>query len=118
MEFQHIPVLYEEVLHGLALKEGGTYVDGTVGGGGHASGILSAIGANGRLLAIDQDTGALAAAKERLAPYDGQVTFFHANFVEMPSIIDAYAPLILAYLPHRLTTHSAASAICMTRLLI
>ena len=92
MEFQHIPVLYEEVLHGLALKEGGTYVDGTVGGGGHASGILSAIGANGRLLAIDQDTGALAAAKERLAPYDGQVTFFHANFVEMPSIIDAYAP--------------------------
>ena len=66
MEFQHIPVLYEEVLHGLALKEGGTYVDGTVGGGGHASGILSAIGANGRLLAIDQDTGALEGAARTL----------------------------------------------------
>lgn len=92
MEFQHIPVLYEEVLAGLALKEGGTYIDGTVGGGGHAAGILQAIGVKGRLLAIDQDTNALQAAKERLAPYDGQVEFFHANFVHMPEIIDANAP--------------------------
>ena len=92
MEFQHIPVLYDEVLNGLHLQEGGIYVDGTVGGGGHSSGILKAIGPTGRLLAIDQDTNALAAAKERLAPYDGQVTFFHANFVQMPEIIDANAP--------------------------
>lgn len=92
MEFQHIPVLYDEVLNGLHLQEGGVYVDGTVGGGGHSSGILKAIGPTGRLLAIDQDTNALAAAKERLAQYDGQVTFFHANFVQMPEIIDANAP--------------------------
>lgn len=92
MEFQHIPVLYHEVLEGLALKNGGTYVDGTVGGGGHSSGILAGIGENGRLLAIDQDTNALVAAKERLASYGEQVTFFHANFVEMPAIIDTYAP--------------------------
>ncbi len=92
MAFQHIPVLYNEVLEGLALKTGGTYVDGTVGGGGHSSGILAGIGKEGRLLAIDQDKNALAAAKERLAPYADQVTFFHANFVEMPAIIDTYAP--------------------------
>ena len=92
MEFQHIPVLYDEVLNGLNLQQGGIYVDGTVGGGGHASGILKAIGKDGRLLAIDQDVNALAAAKKRLAPYDGQVTFFHANFVQMPEIIDANAP--------------------------
>lgn len=92
MEFQHIPVLYEEVLEGLALKAGGTYVDGTVGGGGHSSGILKAIGAKGRLLAIDQDLNALAAAKTRLAPYGEQVTFFHSNFVNMPKIIDENAP--------------------------
>lgn len=92
MEFQHIPVLYEEVLEGLALKAGGTYVDGTVGGGGHSSGILKAIGAKGRLLAIDQDLNALAAAKARLAPYGEQVTFFHSNFVNMPKIIDENAP--------------------------
>ena len=75
MEFQHIPVLYQEVLDGLNLKKGGTYVDGTVGGGGHSSGILAAIGKDGRLLAIDQDENALKAAKERLAPYADQVTF-------------------------------------------
>lgn len=92
MEFQHIPVLYEEVLEGLALKAGGTYVDGTVGGGGHSSGILKAIGAKGRLLAIDQDLNALAAAKARLEPYGEQVTFFHSNFVNMPKIIDENAP--------------------------
>lgn len=92
MEFQHIPVLYDEVLNGLNLQQGGIYVDGTVGGGGHASGILKAIGKDGRLLAIDQDVNALAAAKKRLASYDGQVTFFHANFVQMPEIIDANAP--------------------------
>ena len=92
MDFQHIPVLYEEVLEGLDLKAGGTYVDGTVGGGGHSSGILKAIGANGRLLAIDQDLNALAAAKARLAEFGEQVTFFHSNFVKMPEIIDANAP--------------------------
>lgn len=92
MDFQHIPVLYQEVLDGLALKEGGTYVDGTVGGGGHSSGILKAIGSSGRLLAIDQDLQALEAAQTRLAPYKDQVTYFHANFVEMPGIIDANAP--------------------------
>ena len=92
MEFQHIPVLYQEVLDGLNLKKGGTYVDGTVGGGGHSSGILAAIGKDGRLLAIDQDENALKAAKERLAPYADQVTFFHSNYIEMPAIIDANAP--------------------------
>lgn len=92
MDFEHIPVLYHEVLKGLDLKKGGTYVDGTVGGGGHSSGILEAIGKDGRLLAIDQDTTALAAASEHLKAYEDQVQFFHANYIEMPRIIDENAP--------------------------
>lgn len=92
MDFHHIPVLYHEVIEGLALKEGGIYVDGTVGGGGHSSGILERIGEHGQLLAIDQDQNALAAAGERLASYGDRVKFFHSNFIEMPKIIDEYAP--------------------------
>lgn len=92
LAFEHIPVLYEEVLEGLDLKEGGTYVDGTVGGGGHSGGILKAIGKNGRLLAIDQDMNAIRAAGEHLASFGDQVTLFHSNYINMPSIIDENAP--------------------------
>lgn len=90
--FEHQSVLYEEVLDGLALKKGGVYVDGTVGGGGHAEGILEGIGWRGHLIAIDQDEIALAAAKERLIDYTGRVFFVHDNYVNMPDIIDRFAP--------------------------
>lgn len=92
MAFEHISVLYNEVLDGLHLHEGGIWVDSTVGGGGHSKGILTACGKNAKLIAVDQDANALAAAKERLSEWDGQVVFVHDNFVHLPQIIKHYAP--------------------------
>lgn len=92
MAFEHVSVLYHEVLEGLKLHEGGTWVDGTVGGGGHSAGILNACGKNARLIAVDQDENALAAARERLSAWKDQVTFVHDNFIHLPQIIDSYAP--------------------------
>ena len=65
MEFKHISVLYEETLNSLDIKDGGIYVDGTLGGGGHSKGILER-GKNIRLIGIDRDIEAIGAAKERL----------------------------------------------------
>lgn len=79
MEFKHISVLFEETMQYLNIKPDGLYVDGTLGGGGHAYGILER-SANGRLVGIDQDREAIAAAKERLAPFAGRVVFVNRNF--------------------------------------
>ena len=62
MEFGHVPVLFDEVMEALAVKPGGTYVDGTVGGGGHSSGICERLSGSGHLVAVDRDAEALAAA--------------------------------------------------------
>jgi len=77
--FRHVPVLLGEVLAGLALRSGGRYVDGTLGGGGHAAAILEASAPDGRLLGIDADPAALAAAESRLAPFGERVTLVHGN---------------------------------------
>jgi 16S rRNA (cytosine1402-N4)-methyltransferase len=92
MAFEHVSVLYNEVLEGMNLHEGGVWVDGTVGGGGHSAGILAACGKAARLIAVDQDENALAAAGQRLAAWSDQVTFVHDNFIHLPQIIDRYAP--------------------------
>lgn len=80
MEFSHIPVLLNEVLEGLDIKPGGTYVDGTVGGGGHSSEIAKRLDENGKLYCFDQDDEALAAATDRLKAYDSKVTLIKNNF--------------------------------------
>ena len=67
MDFNHVPVLYEECLDNLNIRTDGIYVDGTVGGGGHAFGIGSRLGEDGMLIGIDRDDDALAAAGQRLA---------------------------------------------------
>jgi 16S rRNA (cytosine1402-N4)-methyltransferase len=64
-DFAHRPVLFDEVLAALAIRPDGIYVDGTFGRGGHAGAILERLGAEGRLLAIDKDPQAVAAAKQR-----------------------------------------------------
>ncbi|GGB45106.1 16S rRNA (cytosine(1402)-N(4))-methyltransferase RsmH [Virgibacillus dakarensis] len=78
--FDHYSVLKEEAVKGLAIKPDGTYVDCTVGGGGHSERIASRLTENGLLVAFDQDLDALAAAKQRLSPYQGRIRFVHSNF--------------------------------------
>jgi 16S rRNA (cytosine1402-N4)-methyltransferase len=76
----HTPVLAEEAVHWLAIRPGGTYVDATVGLGGHALEILKQMGGRGRLIGLDRDAEALEIARERLKAYEGQVTLVHAEF--------------------------------------
>lgn len=86
MEFKHISVLFEETLDALDIKDGGIYVDGTLGGGGHSSGILKR-GKNIRLIGIDRDCEAIEAAKGRLAEFGENVTVVNNNFSQIKQIL-------------------------------
>lgn len=77
---QHIPVLFHEVLDTLNPIPGGLYVDGTVGAGGHARGILKAISPEGKLLGLDRDPAALEIAESRLAEFGNQVVLIHSSY--------------------------------------
>jgi len=81
--FIHKSVLLTEVLEALTPKPNGLYVDGTVGGAGHAAAILKASSPTGRLLGFDRDGEALEAAKARLGEFVGRFELRHANFAEM-----------------------------------
>ncbi len=85
-EFHHISVLLEECLEGLNIRPDGVYVDGTLGGAGHASQLAKRL-TDGRLIGIDRDPVALAAAGERLTPYKDRVTLVHANFCEIKTVL-------------------------------
>ncbi|MCQ3937890.1 MAG: 16S rRNA (cytosine(1402)-N(4))-methyltransferase [Chloroflexi bacterium] len=75
----HKPVLYKEIIHALQPRSGGRYVDGTLGAGGHARGILEACAPDGQLLGLDVDPQALALARETLAPYEGRIHLAQAS---------------------------------------
>ncbi len=81
---QHQPVLYQEIIHALQPKSPGCYIDGTVGAGGHARGVLEACAPDGRLLGLDLDPQALALARETLAPYGKRVELAQASYVSLP----------------------------------
>lgn len=83
MDFNHVPVLYRETLDVLNIRPDGTYIDGTVGGGGHSEGICSKLSENGTLIAVDRDIAALKAAEERLSPYKCRKKFLHANYSDI-----------------------------------
>ncbi len=85
MEY-HIPVLLKETIEGLNIHPDGTYVDCTVGGGGHSKEILKKLN-KGRVIAIDTDAEALDAAKVNLAPWAGQIVFVHDNFHHLDAIL-------------------------------
>lgn len=87
--FRHAPVLLAEVVAGLAPRPGGRYVDGTLGGGGHAAAILEASAPDGRLLGIDADPAALLAAGARLAPFGERATLVHGNFRDLARLARA-----------------------------
>jgi 16S rRNA (cytosine1402-N4)-methyltransferase len=78
-QLQHIPVMLGEAVEGLAVQAGGRYLDGTFGRGGHARAVLSRLGPDGRLLLMDRDPTAIAAAQVEFAA-DPRVHIRHANF--------------------------------------
>ena len=88
MEFHHISVLLNECIDNLNIRPDGIYVDGTMGGGGHSLGIAKRL-TTGRLVCIDQDPNAHAAAGKRLAEYKDRITFVRDNFGNIKSILDS-----------------------------
>ena len=89
MKFEHKPVLLQEVLENLNIQPDGIYVDGTLGGGGHAFKVLARLGEGGRLIGIDQDEDAIAASTDRLAPFGDKVTIVHDNFEHIGDVLGA-----------------------------
>lgn len=83
MEFKHKSVLLKETIENLQIKPDGIYVDGTLGGAGHASEICKLLSATGRLIGIDQDDAAIAAATERLREYKNQTDIIRSNYCSM-----------------------------------
>ena len=79
----HIPVLYQEIIHALQPRSGGRYVDGTLGAGGHARGILEACSPDGQLLGLDVDPHAHALARENLAPYEQRTHLVQASYTTL-----------------------------------
>lgn len=82
----HIPVLFQTVLDGLQVRPGGRYIDATIGGAGHAAGILAASSPDGRLLGLDRDPTAVDVARARLASYLGRVVIEHRSFVHLAEV--------------------------------
>jgi 16S rRNA (cytosine1402-N4)-methyltransferase len=80
---RHIPVMSEEVLSWLIRDDSRTYLDCTVGYGGHAEKILEASDSSSRLIGFDRDEGAIAASREKLARFGGRVLLFHGHFVDL-----------------------------------
>lgn len=87
MEFNHIPVLLNETVDALNIKQGGIYVDGTAGGGGHSAEILKRL-SGGMLISIDQDPEAIKTVTERFAGVKNS-TVVKANFSQMKSVVNS-----------------------------
>jgi len=87
MDFKHVSVLLDETITGLNIKPDGIYVDGTLGGGGHAYEVLKRLSPKGRLIGIDQDGEALKAAGERLKEFENQVTLVRDNYCEIGRVL-------------------------------
>ena len=83
MEFNHYSVLLNETIENLNIKPDGIYVDGTLGGGGHAYEVSRRLGEKGRLIGIDQDADAIAAAGERLKEFGDKITIIRSNYANM-----------------------------------
>ena len=87
--YGHKSVLLRECIDALAIRPDGVYVDGTLGRAGHALAIVRRLAASGRLIALDRDETALAAARERLADYMDRVTLVHSSFSRLGAVLDA-----------------------------
>lgn len=88
MEFKHVSVLLPECIEGLSIKPDGIYVDGTLGGGGHASAVCERLSEKGTLIGIDRDSDALAAAEERLSGYGCRKIFVKSNYSDIKEVLE------------------------------
>ncbi|WP_148134304.1 16S rRNA (cytosine(1402)-N(4))-methyltransferase RsmH [Candidatus Formimonas warabiya] len=88
MDFGHVPVLLEECMEMLKLKNTGLYVDCTMGGAGHAKAILERTSPHGTLIGLDQDEKAVETGRERLKEYGNRVTIVHDNFGNIKEILN------------------------------
>lgn len=88
MDFKHVSVLYDECIENLNIDPDGIYVDGTLGGGGHASGICARLSEKGTLIGIDRDRDALNAAQKRLEPYPCNKIFVQSNYSDIKDVLD------------------------------
>lgn len=82
----HLPVMVREVVEMLGVRPGGRYIDGTVGGGGHAEAIMKTAGEEGALLGIDRDQDAIGRARARLSPWGERCRLVHGNFSDLEPI--------------------------------
>lgn len=87
MEFRHKSVLLDETVNGLGIKADGIYVDGTLGGGGHAYEIAKRLGEKGSIVGIDRDEAAIEAAGARLKDFGERVTIVRSNYCDMKSLL-------------------------------
>ena len=87
MEFQHTSVLLEETIEQLNIKPDGIYVDGTLGGAGHAFHVCEKLSSKGRFIGIDQDEAAIETGRERLRSFGDRVTIVRSNYVNMPQVL-------------------------------
>ncbi|WP_312431550.1 16S rRNA (cytosine(1402)-N(4))-methyltransferase RsmH [Lacrimispora sp.] len=87
MMFEHKSVLLHETIDSLNVKPDGIYVDGTLGGGGHALEVCKRLGTYGRLIGIDQDGDAIKAASERLKAYEDKVTVVRSNYENIQTVL-------------------------------
>ena len=88
LEFSHKPVMLEECMQALCLKDCGVWFDGTVGGGGHSYEILRRSAPNGKLIATDLDDEAIEAATKRLAPFAGRFTIYKSNYKDFERVFE------------------------------
>jgi 16S rRNA (cytosine1402-N4)-methyltransferase len=89
----HTPVLFQETLDGLNVRPGGKYIDGTLGAGGHAVGILHRSAPDGQVLGLDLDPAALSIAREALAPFGERATLRQASYTAMAEMAQDFAPV-------------------------
>ncbi len=87
MDFKHQSVLLEETIENLNIVPNGIYVDGTLGGGGHAFQVCSRLSEKGHFIGIDQDAAAIQAAGDRLKPFEDKVTIVRSNYSDMKQVL-------------------------------
>jgi len=92
VDFEHVPVLLDEIIEILNPQPGEVFVDCTMGGGGHSKAIVSRILPGGKLIGIDQDINAVEAAKKNLKDFHDHIIFVHSNYERLNDIIIEYSP--------------------------